>query len=204
MIKPRKYGQGLVEFALILPLLVLLFLGIAEGAHVVQSYITAQFAVREAARYAVSGQPLNSNGDPWTMPPADRVNFVKNLAVERSRGTGYTRVITDVTEYETYRDDAACDATCAGYLGVRVDWIVYDTAGNTLIKGQELGGPGPYEGEDHPGIEGGDVRVSLYHKVQIWDPIFAAIVPNGYLAVNASIVMRNEGGQPITGAPPPF
>ena len=64
--KTRSKGQSLVEFALILPLLLLLLLGVIEGARLAWSYITVQESAREAARYAVSGQPFNASGDPWT------------------------------------------------------------------------------------------------------------------------------------------
>ncbi len=193
MSKRKHYGQGLVEFALILPVLILILLGIAEGAHVIQAYIAAQNAVRDAARYAVAGQPLNSSGDPWTYTPEQRLNFIKQVAIDSSIGTGYSQVITDVTQYPNYLDRATCDASCAGTLGVRVDWIEYDVNGNVQVVQQ-----------DHPGIEGSDVRVSLFHNVALWDPIYAAIVPNGYFTIQAEIVMRNEGGKPITGAAPPF
>ncbi len=189
----KNRGQGLVEFALVLPVLVLILLGIAEGAHVIQAYIAAQNAVKDAARYAVSGKPLNATGDPWTMPPDQRVNFIEQVAIKSSTGTAYTRVITDVTQYDTFLDRSTCDATCAGVLGIRVDWIEYDVDGNERIVQA-----------NHPGIEGSDVRISLYHNVALFDPIYAAMVPNGYLTIQASMVMRNEGGKPITGAPPPF
>ena len=189
----KNRGQGLVEFALILPVLVLILLGIAEGAHVIQAYIAAQNAVKDAARYAVSGKPLNSTGDPWTMPPDQRINYIENVAIKSSAGTAYSRVITDVTQYDTFLDRSTCDASCAGVLGIRVDWIEYDVDGNERIVQA-----------NHPGIEGSDVRISLYHNVALFDPIYAAIVPDGYFTIQASMVMRNEGGQPITGAPPPF
>ena len=42
----KQKGQGLVEFALILPLLLLMFFGILEFGRIFQAYITVQHAVR--------------------------------------------------------------------------------------------------------------------------------------------------------------
>ena len=62
MIRKQK-GQALVELALGLPLLLLLLLGIIEGARVAWAFITVQQAAREAARYAVTGRPYFSADD---------------------------------------------------------------------------------------------------------------------------------------------
>lgn len=50
----RGRGQSLVEFALILPVLILMILGIIEFGTLVASYTMVQSASREAARYAAS------------------------------------------------------------------------------------------------------------------------------------------------------
>lgn len=61
--KKRESGQGFVEFALILPLLLFVSIGIMEGGYLLFSYTSVQAASREAARYAAatgetpSGQP---------------------------------------------------------------------------------------------------------------------------------------------------
>jgi Flp pilus assembly protein TadG len=49
----REYGQDLVEYALVLPILLLLVLGTIDLALVVFSYDTISNAAREGARYAV-------------------------------------------------------------------------------------------------------------------------------------------------------
>ncbi len=64
----RRKGQGLVEFALILPALLLVILGIVEAALVIQGYLAVQHAAREAARFASTYQPprgacLDLDGD---------------------------------------------------------------------------------------------------------------------------------------------
>lgn len=55
--RPRgKRGQTLAEFALTLPILLMLMFGVIEFARIFQAWITLQNAAREAARYAVTGQ----------------------------------------------------------------------------------------------------------------------------------------------------
>jgi len=55
----RQKGQGLVEFALVLPALLMILLGIIEAAVIFQSYLGVQHASREAARFAVTMQPVS-------------------------------------------------------------------------------------------------------------------------------------------------
>ena len=50
--RDREGGQSLVEFALILPALMLLLLGVIQFGFVFQSYVTLSTAAREAARDA--------------------------------------------------------------------------------------------------------------------------------------------------------
>jgi len=52
----REKGQTLVEFALILPILLLVIFVIVESGRIFQAYITVQHAAREGARYAVTGR----------------------------------------------------------------------------------------------------------------------------------------------------
>ena len=52
----RRRGQSLAEFALTLPIVLLLMFGIIEFARIFQAWVTLQNAARTAARYAVTGQ----------------------------------------------------------------------------------------------------------------------------------------------------
>ncbi|MEA3338815.1 MAG: TadE family protein, partial [Chloroflexota bacterium] len=52
----RRKGQGIVEFALVLPILLLLLFGIIEFGRIFQAWLTIENAARQAARFAVSGQ----------------------------------------------------------------------------------------------------------------------------------------------------
>src|SRR5690242_1573446 len=51
----RRRAQSLVEFALTLPILLLLIFGIIEFGRIFQAWVTLQNAARVAIRYAVTG-----------------------------------------------------------------------------------------------------------------------------------------------------
>ncbi len=61
---PRAYGQSLLEFALILPILLLITYGIIEFGRAMFVYTAANTAVREASRYAAAAGN-NDEGIPY-------------------------------------------------------------------------------------------------------------------------------------------
>jgi hypothetical protein len=66
--RKKRNGQTLVEFALTLPILLVLLFGIIEFGRIFQAWVTLQNSARAAARYATTGQynqniyALNTNG----------------------------------------------------------------------------------------------------------------------------------------------
>ena len=52
----RRPGQGLVEFALILPVLLLTLFGIIEFARILQAWLSVENGARFGVRYAVTGE----------------------------------------------------------------------------------------------------------------------------------------------------
>src|SRR5690349_19561966 len=52
----RSPGQGLLEFALILPILLLVLFGIIEFARILQAWLSVENAARFGVRYAVTGE----------------------------------------------------------------------------------------------------------------------------------------------------
>jgi Flp pilus assembly protein TadG len=74
-------GSTLVEFALVVPIVVLLFMGIAEFGRFYFTRITLQHAVREAARFAVTGSTLP---DPDTGDPMSRVESIRAVILEEA------------------------------------------------------------------------------------------------------------------------
>ncbi len=75
-------GQSLVEFALVLPLLLLMFFGIFEFGRFYYTKITLQHAVREATRFAVTGNTLI---DPETGEPVDRAGSIVRVILYNTR-----------------------------------------------------------------------------------------------------------------------
>ncbi len=60
-------GQGLLEFALVLPFVLFLFFGVFEFGRFFYTRLTMQHAVAEAARFAVTGNVLaDTLGSPMT------------------------------------------------------------------------------------------------------------------------------------------
>jgi hypothetical protein len=62
----RERGQGLVEFALILPVFLMMTLVVVDGARVYMAQIALTNGVREAALFAVKG-----NYNAWCRDPSD-------------------------------------------------------------------------------------------------------------------------------------
>ena len=203
----RLKGQGLVEFALILPALLLIVLSIIEGALLFQSYLAIQHAAREAARYAVTYQPpheysvaqgkiLLEGGDPgkpafdgeseseWN---ARRVTLIKQRALDQAMGIRTVYPALDETSFSASYYNP-------GFFGVRV-WGFPSHDGSEQL--------------DHPGKPGLPVRVQVTYRWEALDPLIQVIVPNG-VKLEGEAVMINEGIQvgfgavaPPTFAPPP-
>ncbi len=75
----RNRGQGLVEFALILPLLLLLVFGIIEVGRLLLIYTTVQAASREAGRYASAAGEV-SDGIPYYLDKPGIINSARRIA----------------------------------------------------------------------------------------------------------------------------
>jgi regulation of enolase protein 1 (concanavalin A-like superfamily) len=185
----RQKGQGLVEFALILPVLMLIILAIIETALIFQGYLAVQHAAREAARWAVTYQPergMKEDGTPCT--PSDacyneseaaylarRVEIIKEVAVEQAKGL---RI-----------DPNAVSEEDPNYYGVEV-WGFPSFESSAQL--------------DHPSLPGLPVLVRVVHNVELLDPLIPAFTGVHRVRVHASAEMINEGTQAGRGnvAPP--
>ena len=205
-----RRGQGLVEFALILPVLLLIILGIIEAAFIIQGYITVQHSAREAARFAVTYQPVQGecldgilapypfcprdyvvwSGEPDDQYHVRRVALIKREARRAATGLRINDAHLGDTsaEFQQYSDEP-------GFFGVRV-WgypsFLTDCNDPTVRDTACL---------DQPGLQGLPVQVLVRHNVEIVDPLYRAVVE--FVPVQANTQMINEGVQVGFGDVPP-
>ncbi|MEP6775767.1 MAG: TadE/TadG family type IV pilus assembly protein, partial [Chloroflexota bacterium] len=86
-LKRRKsLGQGVVEFALVAPLLLLTIFGIIDIARIIQAQVTVNNAARQAIRFAVTGQTLKDAGGNYI----PRAQSITDLAVASLAGLPLT------------------------------------------------------------------------------------------------------------------
>jgi Flp pilus assembly protein TadG len=83
-----RSGQSLVEFALVAPLFFLLVFGITDFGRLFFTQETLQFALREAGRYAVTGQHMaNPLGGSLS-----RVASIKAIAQQKAIGIDVSKI----------------------------------------------------------------------------------------------------------------
>jgi hypothetical protein len=226
----RQKGQGLVEFALILPVLLMVVLGLIETALLFQAYLAIQHGAREAARFAVSMQPpqgmmfvddpqdVCGDDNPAGLCPCDestpdnileetcdpdedvtewqnrRVRMIKKRALESSYGVRIRddKLLVDLNQQD-YFDTENHPELSGDYLGVPKFFGVRVFGYTKNELGQLV------QQEDHPSLGGLYVAVIVYHRAEVIDPLFQAIVDSVLLEGRAEMI--NEGLQ-IAGPPP--
>lgn len=107
-------GQTLVEFALVLPLVLLLLIGIAEFTIVVLSYNTLADAVRQGARYSV-------------VHPNDRVG-IESVARDAAAWLDQDRLALTISSMGAVRVEATYD------LDLLTGFIIEAAGGNRTLR----------------------------------------------------------------------
>ncbi len=192
MLRKSRKGQSLVEFALILPLLLMLILGIVEGSRIIWAYITVQNAAKNAVRYAVTGRPFAcgadpvdspdwqdycddpTQGDPWApqVLTSTRVLAIKQVAMDQGANLAVSEyAIKDVEEFNNNKAKL-------GAFGV-------------LVIGQSGAHPGGKPG--FGGDPGWNVKVETYYNIEMIDPIFAFIMGDWVIHLVGEVEQQNEG-----------
>lgn len=176
----RQKGQGLVEFALVLPVLLLVILAIIETALIFQGYLAVQHAAREAARWAITYQPTKEPGESDEEYLARRVRLIKQVAVDRATGLRIDEehLGLDWVDWQAYH-------TMPGFFGVEV-WGFPSFS-------EPAGGWKDEDLRDHPGLPGLPMRVRVTHNVELLDPIVRALVPQVRVVGQAEMI--NEGAE---------
>src|SRR3954451_12155333 len=98
----RRRGQALVEFALVLPVLLLILFGIIDAGRLIFTYNTISSAARNAARVAIVNQ---STGGTDTCDTLSSTAWSKGCAVASSINLTMTTADVAVT-YRTPSDTA--------------------------------------------------------------------------------------------------
>ncbi len=117
-----KRGQGMVEFALVLPILIVIVLGIIEAARLIFMYGSVITASREAARYGSAAGLIASDSEYFRYQDcagirakAENVTFLTDdsdltIAIEYDSGPG-TSVYDTCVDVDGDGIDAGVDVT---------------------------------------------------------------------------------------------
>ncbi len=132
----RERGQGVVEFALLVPVFMLLLLAMLEFGFVFDHTLTIQYASREGARVggalANGGGPLGCNAG--QSPNAATVDPLIIAAVTRVLKSPGSRVdISHVPRIEIYKADGNGDQ-----IGSNVNTWSYTPGAGPSVDGQQL------------------------------------------------------------------
>lgn len=117
----RNRGSAVVELAIIAPIAFLLLIGVIEFAIVFYTTLTMQYAVREAARYAITGR---TDKDPAT---ANQQRYLAVLQQLRNNSMGMYDTVNPVISVNgtTYASTSAYASNMFGAAGeivvLRVD-----------------------------------------------------------------------------------
>lgn len=104
-----RRGEGLVEFAVVLPMFFLLMFGILDMGHLYFVQVTLENAVRQAGRYAVTGQKMTG---------MTRVASIQKVAQNSAPGLDLTKVV--ISSSSASATGGVGNADSAGFPGDNV------------------------------------------------------------------------------------
>ena len=189
----RERGQGLVEFALILPILMILLLGILEFGFIFQNHQGLEYATREGARTAsalANGQN-GQNGQPsaTTCQTIDDQVIAAVQRVVMSKGSPVT--VGNITQISIYKYDDTTQGPATGFINV---WTPAGSGTHTVdgvvLKFKQTGGTWNPCTRDNGGVPD-VVGVALSYNYQMTTALGALLGWTGanVLAMNDVTVM---------------
>ncbi len=99
MRRRKQSGQSIVEFAIVLPFLVLLIIGMVETAFALRSYLYVNTACREGIRFAARGRYTDVDAARWMLASGgytrlgqQQVPFFRTTEPEPNTGIIITRI----------------------------------------------------------------------------------------------------------------
>ncbi len=106
-----RRGQTMIEFAMVIPIVALLFMGIFDFSRFFYTQLTLQHAIHEAARFAVTGGALDdAQGNKMTRAESIRSVItreataldldVNRLVIDPADGGGPSEVVTVTGNFE--------------------------------------------------------------------------------------------------------
>lgn len=134
--RPGERGQGLVEFAALVPFFLFLLLGMLEFGFVFDHHLTISYATREGAR---AGAALANGGGPLgcavgQSPNASAVDPQIIAAVQRVLASpGSPIALNRISEIRIYKATAT-----GGEVTGKVNVWRYDPAGGPMVDGRAL------------------------------------------------------------------
>lgn len=117
-LKMNTDGQSLVEFALILPLLIMLILGMVEFGWILNGQITLTSAAREGARTAIIYETAG-----------DAATAVQKAVKSSAASSSLINVNAHITTFDTAKRDAVVTVTAdiTPIIGLYVSSVVHLT-----------------------------------------------------------------------------
>ncbi len=147
-----EHGQSLVEFALILPLLLLIITGLMDAARAIWQENTLAYAAREGTRYAIvhgsGGSPIAWPGNPTatscsTSTPTPTCDGIFNAV--RNNALGVANVSVTVTWRDSVGGTTCYDRGCrvsvdatAPFVPLPSQYLIAGAFQVTLKGGSEL------------------------------------------------------------------
>ncbi len=129
-------AQALVEFALILPVLLMLIVGLFDVARAVQQENTLAFAAREGTRYAIVH---GSNASPPVPACTSCTNAtVSDVVLGKAIGVPNITVTLSYPDGNNYRGSRVSVEATAPFVPLPSQWLLGGALTVTLRGGSEL------------------------------------------------------------------